>query len=206
MKHPRYFVCGIHTDAGKTVASAVLVKALGAAYWKPVQAGDLGFSDTHKVQQYLQRDHVNVFPEAYRLPYPLSPHASAERAGIEVDPSLIRVPEHTQPLVIEGAGGLLVPLNRKTLYIDLIPSFQAKVILVSRHYLGSINHTLLSVEALKSRSIPIEGILFIGDENPETESIISERTNLRIIGRIDHAEKLDPSFFEQQALKLKAQL
>lgn len=206
MLQPRYFVCGIHTDAGKTVASAVLVKALGAAYWKPVQAGDLDFSDTNKVQQYLQPEQITTLPEAYRLPYPLSPHASAERAGIEINPNLIRVPEHTQALVIEGAGGLMVPLNRKTLYIDLIPSFEAKVVLVSRHYLGSINHTLLSVEALRSRNIPIEGILFIGAENPETESLIAEYTKLRIIGRIDHTESLNAAFFEQQAQKLKAQL
>lgn len=202
----RYFVCGIHTDAGKTVASAVLVKALGAAYWKPVQAGDLDFSDTHKVQQYLQPEQIIALPEAYRLPYPLSPHASAERAGVEVDPSRLSVPNHAQPLVIEGAGGLMVPLNRKTLYIDVIPSFQAKVVLVSRHYLGSINHTLLSVEALRSRNIPIEGILFNGTENPETESLVAEYTKLRIIGRIDHADKLDAAFFAQQASKLKAQL
>lgn len=202
----RYFVCGIHTDAGKTVASAVLVKALGAAYWKPVQAGDLEFSDTHKVQKYLQPDNITVLPEAYRLPYPLSPHASAERAGMEIDPEVIRVPKHTQALVIEGAGGLMVPLNRKTLYIDLIPSFQAKVVLVSRNYLGSINHTLLSIEALQSRNIPIEGILFNGAENPETESLIAEYTKLRIIGRIDHTDTLDAAFFEQQALKLKALL
>jgi dethiobiotin synthetase len=204
--NPRYFVCGIHTDAGKTVASAVLVKALGASYWKPVQAGDLDFSDTHKVLQYLLPESIQAFPEAYRLPYPLSPHASAERAGVWVDPAKIVVPEHQKALVIEGAGGLLVPINRQTLYIDLIPSFNAKVVLVSRHYLGSINHTLLSIEALKSRNIPIEGILFNGAENPETESLITEYTGVRVIGRIDQAESLNAEFFETQARKLKQAL
>lgn len=199
----RYFISGIHTDAGKTVASAVLVRALGAGYWKPVQAGDLELSDTHRIQRYLNHIPIKVYPEAYRLPYPLSPHASAARAGITIDPQQLRVPEHEAPLVIEGAGGLLVPLNATTLYIDVIPQFEARVILVSRTYLGSINHTLLSVEALKNRGIPLYGILFNGGENPETESIIASMTGARILGRLEASSLLDATYFDREAEKIR---
>jgi len=199
----RYFISGIHTDAGKTVASAVLVRALGASYWKPVQAGDLELSDTYRVQRYLKHIPIKVYPVAYRLPYPLSPHASAARAGISINPQQLRVPEHETPLVIEGAGGLLVPLNATTLYIDVIPQFEARVILVSRTYLGSINHTLLSVEALKNRGIPLYGILFNGAENRETESIIASMTGARILGRLEESALLDAAYFDREAEKIR---
>jgi dethiobiotin synthetase len=199
----RYFISGIHTDAGKTVASAVLVRALGAAYWKPVQAGDLELSDTCRVQRYLKHIPIKVYPEAYRLPHPLSPHASAARAGISIDPQQLCVPKHETPLVIEGAGGLLVPLNANTLYIDVIAQFEAQVILVSRMYLGSINHTLMSVEALKNRGIPLYGILFNGAENRETESIIASMTGARILGRLEESVLLDAAYFDREAEKIR---
>jgi dethiobiotin synthetase len=153
MEAKRYFVAGIGTDVGKTVASAVLVQALQADYWKPIQAGDLENTDRMKVQNLVSNATSIFHSEHYLLPYPLSPHASAAIAGVEVDVEAIQIPETMAPLIIEGAGGLMVPINYEVLYIDWVKKMELEVILVSRHYLGSINHTLLSAEAMKSRSI-----------------------------------------------------
>jgi dethiobiotin synthetase len=176
-----YFITGIGTDVGKTVASAIVVKALGADYWKPIQCGDLDHSDSMKVQRLTG---CAVHPEAYRLHLPMSPHAAAEAEGMEVTLDGFRVPKTDRPLVIEGAGGLLVPLNRKETVLDLIQTLGVPVMLVSRHYLGSINHTLLSLEVLKQRGISVAGILFNGEEHPATESIIAELTGVMVLGRI----------------------
>ena len=200
----RYFVAGIGTGVGKTVASAILCKALQAAYWKPLQSGDLEFSDTDRVNTLLNDEKQISFPEAYRLPYPISPHASAERAGVNIDIEKIIVPNHNRTLIIEGAGGLMVPLRYDLLYLDLIPRFEAEVILVSRHYLGSINHTLLSIEALKSRNIKVKGILFNGSEVAETEKVITQYSPWPILGRIDETQEPDAAFVNEQALKFTA--
>lgn len=205
MSSNRLFISGIGTDVGKTVASAVLMKAFHAEYWKPIQAGDLDNSDTMKVQYLTGLPKEHFHSECYRLPFPMSPHASAEKAGVEVDISKIIVPQHQRKLIIEGAGGLMVPINRKYLYIDLIPQFNAEVILVSRHYLGSINHTLLSIEALNKRGISIKGILFNGNENQGTESIILERTGITFLGRISETDKVDHNFIHSESLKIKFQ-
>jgi dethiobiotin synthetase len=195
----RYFITGIGTGVGKTVLSAILCEALKADYWKPIQAGDLEHSDTVSVKKLVSNTHSIFHPEAYQLTFPLSPHASAEKAGITIDPSTIQVPQTTNHLIIEGAGGLMVPLNRKTLYIDLIPAFNAEVILVSKNYLGSINHTLLSAESLMLRNIPVRGIVFNGEENPDTESIILEMTGFNFLGRIPQVDVIDSVFIQQQA-------
>ena len=197
----RYFVAGIGTGVGKTVASAILCKALKANYWKPLQSGDLDFSDTDRVIAMVNENHDFTFPEAYRLAYPISPHASAERAGITMDMDKIKTPSHNSTLIIEGAGGLLVPLRYDTLYVDIIPQFEAEVILVSRHYLGSINHTLMSIDALKSRNIKVKGILFNGSEVPETEKAISHYAPWPILGRINETHEPNASFVAEQALK-----
>lgn len=203
MTSNRLFISGIGTDVGKTVASAILVKAFHADYWKPVQAGDLENSDCIKVRNLtgLAEDHFH--DESYRLPYPMSPHASAEKAGIEIDISKIIVPHHERKLIIEGAGGLMVPMNRKYLYIDLIPQLNAEVILVSRHYLGSINHTLLSIEALDKRGISIKGILFNGNENQDTESIILERSGIPFLGRISQTTEVNQEFIASESRKIQ---
>ncbi len=195
----RYFVTGIGTGVGKSVVSALLCEALEADYWKPVQAGELEFTDTDFVRSLVSSNTTHFHPEAYRLPYPLSPHASAERAGIAIDPKSIQIPETTNTLIIEGAGGLMVPLDRTTLYIDLLSEMNAEVILVSRHYLGSINHTLLSAESLMLRRIPVKGIVFNGDENPETESILLEMTGFKCLGRIPTVQQIDRSFIQLHA-------
>jgi dethiobiotin synthetase len=197
----RYFVAGIGTGVGKTVASAILCKALRAAYWKPLQSGDLEFSDTDRVNTLLNDETHVSFSEAYRLPYPVSPHASAERAGLTIEVDNINVPQHDGCLIIEGAGGLMVPLHYDLMYLDIIPRFEAEVILVSQHYLGSINHTLLSIEALKSRNIKVKGILFNGREVPETEKVISNYSPWPVLGRIDETQEPDAAFVHEQALK-----
>lgn len=177
-------IAGIGTEIGKTIASAVLVEAFQADYWKPIQSGAVADSDTNTVRQLVSNS-VSVFhPEAYRLTQPLSPHAAAELDGVTIDMNKIIVPDTDNSLIIELAGGLMVPLNNHDLNIDLVQRLGLPVVLVSRNYLGSINHTLLSVEACRSRSIPLIGILFNGPTVPATEDFILNYTALPCIGRI----------------------
>lgn len=188
MKH--YFVSGIGTDVGKTIASAILVEALEADYWKPIQAGELNNTDTMKVHSLISNKKSVLHTERYLLSQPQSPHAAAAFDGIEIDIKTIQIPETKNTLIIEGAGGLMVPLNNKYLVIDLIQQLKAEVILVSQNYLGSINHTLLSVEALKSRNIAIAGIVFNGERNNASEELILNYTGLSCILRIDKEAEL----------------
>ena len=181
----KLFITGIGTDVGKTVASAIVTQALEADYWKPIQAGDLDYSDTHKVKSQIANIKSQFHPNAYALNTPASPHLAAELDGISIDLKKIVEPKTENHLVIEGAGGVFVPLNDKDCVIDLIQK-EYKVIVVSRHYLGSINHTLLTVEALQNRKIKIAGIIFSGDENNPTETIILNKTVVKFIGRIDN--------------------
>jgi len=191
----KLFITGIGTDIGKTVVSAILVEKLKADYWKPVQSGDLDHSDTIKVKA-LVSNQVSLFhPESYRLNRPLSPNHSAKIDGIRIDPSRIVLPESTNKyLIIEGAGGLMVPLNYEYLVIDLASDLKAEIILVSKAYLGSINHTLLSIEAIKQRNLPLRGIVFNGNPNPESEDVILEYSGVKCIGRIPEAAHLDKNF------------
>ena len=199
----KFIISGIGTDVGKTVASAIIAQALEATYWKPVQAGDLHFSDSVKVDQWTD-EKVIVLPERYRLNQPMSPHAAADIDKIFIQSNDFQIPVVEGNLIIEGAGGLMVPVNSEgLLYIDLFQKWNVPVILISRHYLGSINHTLLSAEALKSRNIPVEGIVFIGDENSATESIILQVTGFKMIGRIPIAEEVNRSFVKEQAQEMK---
>lgn len=193
----KYVITGIGTEVGKTVVSAIVSEALRAHYWKPVQAGDLDFSDSMKVAAWT--DNVKVLEERYRLKTPMSPHAAAEIDGIAIESHDFDVPE-VSPLIIEGAGGLMVPLNQMGLtYLDVFQKWNLPVILVSRHYLGSINHTLMSVELLKSRGVPIKGIVFVGDEHPTSESIILKSAGLPMIIRIPLTDKVDKDFVMVQA-------
>jgi dethiobiotin synthetase len=178
-----FVVAGIGTGVGKTIISAILVKALKADYWKPIQAGDLDHSDSLTVQQLADPGTV-IHPEAYRLKNPLSPHRAAEMDGIEIDTKQIRIPPTSNQLIIELAGGLMVPLSRKTLNIDLLKAWQLPVVLVSQNYLGSINHTLLSVASLKDKEVPIAGIIFNGEENASTEDFILDYCGVKCIGKI----------------------
>ena len=188
-----FFVTGIGTEIGKTITSAILVEYLKADYWKPIQSGDLDFSDTIKVKNLISNKKTQFHTESYRLTQPYSPHYSAQLDGVTINLNEIKITKTNNNLIIEGAGGLMVPLNDKDLIIDLIKKFNVEVILVSRNYLGSINHTLLSVEALRSRNIPIKGILFNGESTPATESIIIKQTGLTVIGHIpilNHIDKM----------------
>ena len=194
----KLFITGIGTDVGKTIASAIITQALEADYWKPIQAGDLNNSDSHKIQQYLSNNKTTIHPNSYQLNTPASPHFAAELDNVTIDLQQIIEPTTNNHLVIEGAGGVLVPLNTTDCIIDIIkPDY--KVIVVSRHYLGSINHTLLTVEALKNRNINIAGILFSGAENKATESIILQKTKLTVIGRIDEEPYFDQNVIQYYA-------
>ena len=200
----KYFVTGIGTEVGKTIASAIITQALKADYWKPVQAGELDDSDRMKVENLIDNDRSKFHPEAYRLNQPMSPHAAAERDGIEIDIASIKMPHTDNHLVIEGAGGLLVPLNDNETILNLIEILNCEVILVSRHYLGSINHTLMSIELLKQRNIRIKGILFNGKENKDTESIITKMSGIEFLGRIDELDNLNKSVINSIAQDLKS--
>ena len=180
----KIFITGIGTDVGKTIASAIVTEALEADYWKPVQAGDLDNSDSHKIKCYLSNDKTVIYPNSYAFTTPASPHLSAALEDITIDIKKIKEPKTKNHLIIEGAGGLLVPLNDKDCIIDIIqPDY--KVIVVSRHYLGSISHTLMTLEVLKNRNIEVAGIIFNGSEHKPTEEAILNRTGIKMIGRIE---------------------
>lgn len=201
----KLFITGIGTDVGKTVASTIIVEALEADYWKPIQAGDLEISDTHKVKSKISNQKSHFHPNAYALNTPASPHYAAAVDGISIELKTIKEPTTKNHLVIEGAGGILVPINDTDCVVDLIrPDY--KVIVVSRHYLGSINHTLLTIEGLKSRAIQIAGIIFSGNENKATEEIILNKTNLKCIGRIDDEPYFDNNVIRYYADKFRDNL
>jgi dethiobiotin synthetase len=183
-------VTGTDTGVGKTVFAAALAGALGAVYWKPIQAGLLEETDRQVVLRLSGLPEERVLPEAYRLKTPASPHLAAEIDGITIDPEALVLPRTDGPLVVEGAGGLLVPLTREVAYIDVIGRWRAPVVLCARTTLGTINHTLLSIEALRARGIPLLGIAFIGDENAESERIIVEMGQVRRLGRLPHLAEL----------------
>ena len=199
----RLFVTGISTEVGKTIASSILVEALKADYWKPIQAGELDNSDTIKVQNLISNAISKFHKETYRLNTPISPHAAAEKDNIEISLSNINIPKTNNHLIIEGAGGLLVPLNNSDCIIDIIPNLDAEVVIVSRHYLGSINHTLLSIKALTEQNIPIKGIIFSGNENKDTESIILKMSGLKLLFRINEEVKFDKEIIKKYAQKIQ---
>jgi dethiobiotin synthetase len=187
-----FFVTGIGTGIGKTVVSAVLTEKLKADYWKPVQSGDLDNSDTLKVKSLVSND-VSVFhSETYRLTQPYSPHKSATIDGIDIKKENFIAPiNNGNSLIIEGAGGLMVPLNANFLMIDLIKQLKADVVLVSQNYLGSINHTLLSAAILKQCGIHIAGIIFNGKSDADSEKYILQYTGIKLIGRLPEFGQVD---------------
>ena len=195
------FVTGIGTDVGKTVACTILAKAMNAGYWKPIQAG-IESKDIDFLEKYRGPD--RTYKSRYTLKTPASPHLAAAIEGLHIEIDDFTIPNYSEEtLIIEGAGGLHVPLNDEHLIIDLIEHFKTPVILVSKNYLGSINHTLLSIEALKRRNIPILGVLFNGDKNRSTQEYITQHTGVKYLGRIDQAQEITEAFIEQQAKQLK---
>ncbi len=180
----RFVVTGTDTGIGKTVFAAALTAALGASYWKPIQAGLDGETDSQAVARLAGIGAERILPEAYRLATPASPHFSAEIDSVAIDADRLDPPRVAGPLVIEGAGGLLVPLTRQILTIDVFARWGLPVILCARTSLGAINHALLSLEALAARQIPLTGIAFIGAEVPDTQATIAAFSGARILGRL----------------------
>ncbi len=186
-------VAGTDTDIGKTVFAAALVRALDGYYWKPVQAGLTDGTDSETVARLSGLPADRILPEAYRLRTPASPHYAAERDGIGIAKARLSLPVTARPLVVESAGGLMVPLTRAMLQIDLMAQWKAPVILVASTRLGTINHSLLSIEALKTRQIPILGIAFAGDENADSERTIADIGKVTHLGRLPRLEPLAPA-------------
>lgn len=170
--HKPLFITGIGTGVGKTIISAILTEQLKADYWKPIQAGDLAQSDQQTVSQLISNQQTCLHPETYRFQLAASPHTAAAKEDILILKSAFTLPNTDRPLVIEGAGGLLVPLSNTLLMIDLIEHFNAEVVLVIRNYLGCINHSLLSMEALTRRNLPIRMVVFNGDIDESTKQIL----------------------------------
>jgi dethiobiotin synthetase len=196
------FVTGIGTDIGKTVVSAILTEALQADYWKPVQAGSLEMTDSQRVKSLVSNTKTTFHPEAYLLEAPMSPHAAAALAGKEIVLDSIRRPQTQNRLVVEGAGGLLVPLNARHLVVDLIQHLQLPVVVVAAQYLGSINHTLLTLEALRSRSIPVRGIIFNGAPNPASEDYILKFSGIPKLLSVLPEENLDRAAIKKYAAQI----
>ena len=186
----KLFVTGTDTDVGKTVFAAALAGALEASYWKPIQAGTLDHSDSGTVRALSGLPPPRVLAEGYRLTTPCSPHRAAEIDSVQIDSDSLQPPD-VDPLVVEGAGGLFVPVTRETLLIDLLVRWQLPVVLVARTSLGTINHSLLSIEALRSRSIRLLGIAFVGDSNPDSENVICAFGRTRRLGRLPILDPID---------------
>ncbi|MFS8047819.1 dethiobiotin synthase [Rhizobium sp. BR 314] len=185
-------VTGTDTDIGKTVFSAGLTGALGAAYWKPIQSGLDGQTDSETVAILGEVPQHRILAEAWRLRVPASPHLAAQLDEVSIVPDLLMPPASRLPLIIEGAGGLLVPLTRNQTFADVFARWRYPTILCARTKLGTINHTLLSIEALRQRKIPILGVAFIGDREPETESIIEHMSGATNLGCLRHLDPLTP--------------
>lgn len=186
-----FVVTGTDTDVGKTVFAAALTAALGASYWKPVQAGIADGTDRATVADLAELPPGRVLPEAYALATPCSPHRAAAIDGVVIDPARLALPACAGPLVVEGAGGVLVPITDTLLFADLFALWAAPVILVTRTALGTINHSLLSIEALRARGVPIHGIAFVGDAVEDSEATIARIGGVRRLGRLPMLSRLD---------------
>jgi dethiobiotin synthetase len=199
-----FFITGIDTDSGKTLASAILCEALSADYWKPIQAGLPKDSDT--VKNLISNNKTIIHPERYLLKTPASPHAAAKMDNVTISLDDFKLPSTTNKIVVEGAGGCLVPINETDFIIDLILKLEANVVLVADLYLGSINHTLLTVEALKRRNLQIKGIIFNGQSNPESERIILQHAKVPCLFKIYQEEQIDKQVVLQYAQRLRERL
>ncbi len=200
----RIFVTGIDTGIGKTFVSAILTEALEADYWKPIQAGDLDDSDTDRVRRLISNSKSVLHPEAYRLTRPLSPHAAAAAEGVVIDLDVVRnsMPlTKDRDLIIEGVGGVMSPVNDSFVVMDLIKNLDADAVIVSKHYLGSINHTLLTIDAMRRKGLPIVGIFFNGKPVQSSVDFILRYSGMKPLGSIDEEET-----FDKETVKKYAQL
>jgi dethiobiotin synthetase len=195
------FVTGTDTGVGKTLLSALLVAGLQRKYWKPIQTGASEGTDRQTVIRWLDVPEASTYPEAYIFDPPVSPHLAAERQGIEIDFNRIRRPASASTLIIEGAGGLLVPINGKQLMVDLIKHLEAPAVIATRTTLGTINHTLLTVASARHAGVDIRGVVMIGHENTENRRAIERYGNVPVIGSIPWLDRIDRptlvSVFEQ---------
>lgn len=187
-----FVIAGTDTGIGKTVFAAGLTNLLDGTYWKPVQAGLEAETDSQVVARLSELPPERTLSEGYRLSQPLSPHRAAELEGVAIDPEGLVLPEVARPLIVEGAGGLMAPLTRETLFIDVFARWRAPVVLCARTALGTINHTLLSIEALRRRDVPLAGVAFIGEAMPDTERTIAEIGRVRVLGRLPFLDPLEP--------------
>jgi len=197
----KLFITGIGTDVGKTLVSAIFVESLKADYWKPVQCGSLDNTDTSFVKQLVTSQGSVFHPEAYLLKEPISPHAAAAKEGIEINITSIKIPSTENTLIIEGAGGLMVPLNSVNHVIDLISEFNMEVVLVVKHYLGSINHTLLSIDALQNRNIPITGVVFNGERNEASERVILNYYLFKFVAYVEQETNVTANTLQKYSKK-----
>ncbi len=202
------FITGIGTGIGKTIVSAIVAEALGADYWKPVQAGYENGTDTLIVKEFLSKS--NVHPELYKLELAASPHIAARAEGIQIDlnkiyEQFIKLNISGRRLVIEGAGGIMVPLNEKEFVADLIKKLNAKVILVSRNYLGSINHSLLTAELCRTHGLDVAGWIF-NDQYLDYEDEIASWSGFSKIGSIPFTDQPDRKFIQEQAESIRSSL
>ncbi|MBI3274953.1 MAG: ATP-dependent dethiobiotin synthetase BioD, partial [Methylocystis sp.] len=196
----RFVIAGTDTGVGKTVFSAALVGALSAFYWKPVQAGLAEETDSQTVLRLSGLDSTHVLPEAWRLAAPVSPHLAAQLEGVVIDPDQLSPPDCDGALVIETAGGLMTPLTSSHLTIDVLARWKIPAILCTRTSLGTINHSLLSIEALRRRGVPIHGVAFVGDEDAGAQAAIAELGRVRALGRLPYLPELTPQSLRQAFL------
>ena len=200
----RIFVTSIDTNVGKTVCSSILCAGLGYDYWKPVQCGDLDFSDSMKVKSYSPLTKVHA--ESFQLNAPMSPHEAAKLENMDISINDFKLPK-SEEIIIEGAGGVMVPLNYKgNMIVELASMFEAKVIIVFKNYLGSINHTLLTIDKVKSVGLDILGLLVVGDEVTSSERIIEDTTQMNIIARIPIVDRVNQKWVKEQGFKVKNKL
>ncbi|MEN9447090.1 MAG: hypothetical protein RJA25_380 [Bacteroidota bacterium] len=194
----KFFITGIDTNIGKTVVSTILAEALKADYWKPIQSGNLKETDSDFVKKYAENVQT-VHDETYLLNHPVSPHLAAKIENKYINIKSFTIKNSSNNLIIEGAGGLMVPLSDKSLIKDLIIKLQIPVIVVSKNYLGSINHTLLTIQVLQQFNIPIAGIIFNGDSNKDSEDYILQYSGIRLLGKIPQTDKMSKEFIAEQA-------
>ncbi len=206
MNQTPYFISAIDTDVGKTIVSAILVEALKADYWKPIQAGNLEDSDTMTVQSLISNSTSQFYSETYRLNTPASPHYAAEIDGLQLEAHSIQLPKTSNQLIVEGAGGLFVPINDKALLIDLMQDLNIPVILVIKNYLGSINHSLSSIYALQQKNIPIKGLIFNGPSVASSEDYILQYSKLPLIAKIPELSAISKQTIREQAERIKLNL
>lgn len=202
----KIIVTGNGTGVGKTVVSAILTTILKGGYWKPVECDDEEGFDSEIVARLMDPDKHPIYPSAYSLKTPVSPHHAARLENISIDPDRIKLPATDRSLIIETAGGVLVPLSTRMISLDLFSAWQARWIIVSRHYLGSINHTLLTIDALKSRKLSILGIIFNGEPNLDSEEAILQISRLPFLGRLLQEEKITKNIVQQYAKVWQTQI